>query len=325
MIQKRLVAAGLSKQAGKGAAATSPATFLLPVLGGSVLQVHIEQEAEAIAYSKRISPDENRLGVMGGAALRVRAYPRSIPAFLYGALGALATSGPVGGNYTHIATPADDLPYWTLFARMAAEYGLVPDCKIDQLTLSWSQRAPLEVEAVLLGRGPVLGAAAWSGTNEELGQPRFRGPGGTFKIDAASGVPVEAAVVGGRITIANNLAGIPLSKDVVPDDLFPGEQVIDVAFTLQPSDFAEWRKIVTGTAGGVGASSAPIYGSFEDTLVIDADTSLKFEGLRTAFLADFPEADPAGGAAEIELVGRVKQPVAGNAFTATALNQFVSY
>lgn len=320
-IQKRLSAVGLAKQTAKGAPAAAP-VYGLGVLGGSVLMIDVDQEAESIAYAQRVSPEENRIGVMAGANFRCRAHPRSVALLCYGALGAIVTTGV--GPYTHAATPAVDLPYFTLFARMGAEYASIPDCKIDQLSISWSERRPIELEVVMLGRAPALGAAAWNPTNDEVGQVKFGGPGGTFKVDAAAAAAV-APVSGGRVQISNNLAGIPLSKDIVPDDIFPGEQAIETGATLIPEDFAEWRKILTGTGAGTAMTQVPVYGGFEHTFV-DGASSLKLEASKTAFLADFPEADPAGGAAELELVGRVKKPTgATSALIVTIVNAVPSY
>lgn len=324
-VQKRIAFAGFAKQTGKGAPAASP-VYGLGTLGGSILLLPVDQEPDQITYSgdQRISPDENRLAINPGIGLRTRAYPRSIGLFLFGALGAIATTGVT--DYTHTITPAASLPYLTGWTKLGlSERAKVSDLKVDSLALSWSERSPLEVEATFAGITAALGEGAWTPTNDESGQSKFVPPGGSFKVDAASGTPVEAKITGGRVSIANNLIGIPLSKSLYPDDVYEGEQVLETTLTLMPDDFAEWRKAVTGTAGGLTPSNVPIFGSFEVVFTISATVELKLAATKVAFLPDFPEADAAGGPVEIELPGRIKQPAAGNAFTATLKNQTASY
>ena len=324
-IQKRIAFFGISKQTAKGAAAAA-ATFGLGTLGGSLLVVGIDQESDQITYSgtQRISPDENRLGINPGAGVRTRAYPRSIGLLLFGSLGAIATTGV--GPYSHVITPAATLPYLTAFTKLGtSEYARVPDCKVDSLRLSWSERSPLEIEATLLAISAELGAAAWTITNDESAQPKFAPPGGTFKVDAAAGTPIVAKITGGEITIANAISGITLSASLYPDDVYEGEHTFDVSLTLMPDDFAEWRKAVTGTGTGTAPANVPIFGSFETKFQIDANTHLTLAASRVAFFPDFPDADPGGGPVELVLPGRAKQPATGNAFTATLSNFVVSY
>ncbi|HXF72682.1 MAG TPA: phage tail tube protein [Actinomycetota bacterium] len=325
-VQKRIQFLGVAKQSAKGTPAASP-TYGLGTLGGSVLVLGIDQEPDQITYQqdKRISPDENRLAINPGAAIRTRAFLRSIGLLLYGALGSLATSG-VGPDYTHTITPALTLPYLTLWTQLgSAERAKVTDGKVDTLRISWSERSPLEVEATFVGASAALGEGAWTAANDETGTEKFIPPGGTFKLDAASGTPLEAKISGGEITINNNLIGIPLSKSQYPDDVYEGEQVLEVSLTLLPDDLAEWRKAVTGSGSGTSPSNTPVFGSFDLLFSLAANKQLQLVASKVAFFPEFPEGDPAGGPVELTVPGRVKLPSAGNAFTATLKNQTASY
>jgi len=320
-LQRRIAGAGISKQTAKGAPAAA-ATFGMGVRGGSVLMVDVQQENDGITFSSRVSAYDNRLGIVPGASIQTRLWPRSAGLLLYGALGSISTSG--AGPYTHTITPGATLPYLTAFAQLDTEYHKVADCKINTLELTWSERSPVEVTYELMGITYTGYTGSYTVTNDESGQSRFIPPGGVFQVDTNSGTPATAKIVGGSITINNNLVPIPLSAAIVPDDVFEAEASLEVELRLMPTDTTEWRKIVTGTAGGTAPTGVEIYGSFSEKFTIDASNDLTILGTRTAFLADYPEADPSGGPAELTLSGRIKKP-AGAALTATLINSVVSY
>jgi hypothetical protein len=322
VLQKRIAGIGLSKQSAKGVAGVSPATYGLGVRSGSILRVEIDQESDSISFSSRISGDENRLGVNPGAACVTRAWPKSVGLLLYAALGGDSVSG--SGPYTHAITPASDLPYLTVFTQLDTEYHSIADCKVNRLSITWNEREPLEVEMELAGITWTGYTAAWSATNDENGQSRFIPPGGIFKVDTSSTTPAVAAITGGTITINNNLVAVPLSVSTLPDDQAVAMQEIEYSLNLMPSSSVEWRKILTGAAGGTSAVGTPVYGSADCKFTIDASNDLQIASTRIGFLADYPEMDPSGGPAELTLNGRVKKPT-GAAMTATVINSVASY
>lgn len=322
VLQKRIAGLGISKQTAKGSAASTPAQFGLGVRSGSILRVDIDQESDAISFSSRISGDENRLAVTPGAACVTRAWPKSIGLLLFAALGGESVTG--AGPYTHTITPAADLPYLTVFTQLDTEYHKVADCKVNRLSITWNEREPLEVEVEFMGITWTGYTAAWTATTDENGQVRFIPPGGVFQVDAASGTPATAPITGGTITINNNLVPVPLSVSTLPDDQAVALQEIEYSLKLAPANTTEWRKIVTGSAGGTSPTGQPVYGSASSKFTIDAQNDLTIVSTRIGFLADYPEMDPAGGPAELTLTGRVKKP-AGAAMTCTLINQQATY
>ncbi len=324
-VQTRVAFFGLSKQTAKGAGASSPATFGLGTLGGSLLVIDVDQTPDEITYSadRRVSPDENRMGINPGASLKTRAYPRSIGLLLYGALGAIASTP--GAPNLHVITPGLTLPYLTIFTKLGANYAKVIDNKVDELKISWDERAPLEVEATFMGGMASLNQSAWTQTNDESAQAKFVPPGGTFKLHGSSGTPATAKITGGEITISNNSQVIPLSASQTPDDVFEGEQEFPVSLKLMPDDLTEWSRAITGADAGTSVASSPVYGSFEVKFVIDASNDLMLAASRVAYSPEYPEADPGGGPAELVMEGRAKQPAAGEAFTATLHNAIAAY
>ncbi|MGH2663688.1 MAG: phage tail tube protein [Actinomycetota bacterium] len=327
-VQTLIGLVGIAKQTGKGAAAASPA-YGLGLTDGKVFNVEIDQEPSRLTLggnpNDRIAPHAVRTGAHPGMAFTTRAWPRSIPLLWYAALGTLATTGV--GPYTHTASPGIDLPYLTGFGRLGpSEYMKLPDCKVNELTMSWDERNPLEVEADLLGLVPALGTAPWVPTNDETSQSFYGPQAGTFQLDVASAVPATAKVTKASLHVNNNLAEVPLSKSILPDDLLPAAQEIDGTITLMPDDLTDWRKAVTGAAGGVAVSEAVIYGSFSLKVVLDANTDLTLAGIRVPMMTELPDANAEGGPAEVELAFSIIRPTGGeNAFTAAGRNAVAAY
>lgn len=321
-LQKRIAGAGISKQSAKGVAAAT-ATYGVGVRGGSVLNMDVQQENDEITFSSRVSAYDNRLSVTPGQSIQTRFWPASGGLLFLGALGGDVVTGT--GPYTHTITPAATLPYLTAFAQLDTEYHKVADCKVNMLELTWSERSPVEIAYELMGITWTGYTGSYTVTNDESGNPRFIPPGGVFQVDTVSGTPATAKIAGGRITINNNLVPIPLSVSTLPDDVFEAEAALEVELRLIPTDTTEWRKIVTGSAGGTTATGTEIYGSFSEQFTIDANNQATISATRAAFLADYPEADPAGGPAELSVVARIKKPAASAAITAVIKNAVASY
>ena len=130
-------------------------------------------------------------------------------------------------------------------------------------------------------------------------------------------------VTGGKITVKRGAQAKFYSGAVEAGDVEEGRCDVEVALNLEPDDLAMWRTIVTGSASGGSVAEAPVYGSFELSFAHGSDL-LVVEAGRVAFLADLPEADPAGGAAQVELSG-ICYRVAGTPLTATLTNAQASY
>lgn len=331
MAQQKLVSyVGLSKQASKGSAGSTPATFGFGVKGGRIFDLPITSDYEELtlngATSDRFAPQINRTEAAPGAAFQTRAWPKTIGAFLLGALGADSVSGV--GPYTHVITPAMTLNYWTLFTKFGStpEYEKLADCVFDEVTIAWDQRNPVEVDAKLLGITPTFGAGGvWTATNDENNQDFFTPIGATLQLDTDSSTPVTAKIKAGSIKIANNLDPVIVSNAITPDDLVPALQTVEGTFTLVPDDFTDWRGIVAGAAAGTTLQSTTEYGAFSILLPLSPH-SLTLATSRCEFLAEYPESDPKGGAMELELAFRVARPTGGTAaFTATLVNATASY
>lgn len=331
-INKKLSYVGLMKQAGgaKGSGGASPATFGFGVLGGTVFETPIEQDYDDTTLpggtSDRMAPHLIRTAINPGMTFRTRAYVRSLGLLLLGALGADVVTG--SGPYVHAFEPALTLPYLTAFGKYGtAEYEKLVDVLVDELTIGWDERNPLEVEAKLLGLTPTMGAGgAWTATNDETLVSYIGPQGSTLQIDVDGAVLAAAQVKGASVKISNNLDPVMLSKSVLPDDLVPALQTIEGSITIVPNDFAEWRSILTGTPSGTAIAPAPVYGSFSLLNQIDSNNQLTLAATRVGFLTDFPESEPSGGQMEMELAFQVIRPTDGSdGCTFTLKNSTATY
>jgi hypothetical protein len=330
-VQKLVGRAGLSKQTAKASLATD-ATYGVGVMDGNVFEAPIEQDYEAFtlpgAASDRFHPAVNRTLIQPGMSGKVRAHPRLAPLLLLGALGGISTTGPVGNVYTHTIVPALTLPYLTHWGQFGpTKWVKTGDMKIDELTIAWEGTQPWEIEATLLAAAePDPTVSAPTVTNDETVQAYIGPNAGTFQLDVDGTTLAAEPVTGASLTIANNLDPIVLSTKIHPDDLQEASQTIEGTIKVKPADLHEWQAVLTGSPSGASLSAAPVYGSFSLKGVLDADNDLTLASTRAAFLVEFPESDPAGGATELELAFTVVRPLdASPAFTATMRNTVASY
>ena len=130
-------------------------------------------------------------------------------------------------------------------------------------------------------------------------------------------------MIAGSVTIKRDTEAKFYSGNIGAGDVWEGACSVEISLTVVPADMTEWKNVLTGATNGTSISGVPIYGSFEFAFAKGAD-SLKLAGANTAFMCDMPEADPEGGAAEVELAG-VAYRSAGTPMTATLVNTQVSY
>ena len=319
-IQSAIAQVGIAKQSAKGSVAASP-TFGHGVTGGAVMTVEIQQELSDLTSSKRMSSGVDRTGVMPGINFTGRCHSKSVGEYLYGAMGAVNTTG--SATYVHVFTLADDLPYLTAFGKLGSNIYSVADCKIDSLSLKWEGAKPVELD--VSGMGTVVGyPGAFNVVNDDTMASYFTGASGTFKLDVDSSTPVTASITAGEIKIGNSIEAIMLSGAISPNDVFPGRQEVEVTFDVVAANLDDWRTLLTGSSGGTSASATTVFGSFEMVFTNGSD-SLKIESAKCAFVCDFPEANPSGGPVTLSFAGMVVQTAAGASLVCTLTNTHASY
>lgn len=320
-IQSALALVGAGIQSAKGSAESNPA-YGHGITDGQVITVEVAQELESRTSGTRFAPSVNRTGVMPGMDFTCRAHPGSAGVWLYGALGAIATTG-ASAPYSHAMTLGSDLPYLTAFGKLGTDIYAVEDFKVDALEISWSENEPVEIAVSGMGTTIDLGATFSAGTDESAAT-YMRPAGGSFQIDIDGTTLAAAKVTGGSVSINNSLSPIMLSGSLTPSDVFPGQQAVEVSLDVTPENLNEWRTILTGSSAGTTVSSAPIYGSLSVQFT-DGTNTLTLAATKVAFTTEFPSADAGGGPVTLSLAGLVVIPASGSPFTATLVNSVASY
>lgn len=322
MLQKRLAKVGIAKQAAKGAVAAS-AAYDFGVTGGSVVQADVTEDDLNPTAASRVLEGVDRTFVVPGAGFDMIAMPGSIGLLLAGATGSTVTAGV--GPFTHTFTPAaDDVPYLTLFARYAADYLQVPDCKIDELELEFDGVGAVRAKVKVMGLNLVFLGAAYTvdanGDERVVGGNKLSTAGGALTIDG-----LAARITKGSIKIVNKLTAVQVATSVTPDELFPGQCEVTVSLTVLPDNLALWRKHLTGADAGNAISKAPFEGAIALEFLGVAPDALDFSAPRCAIALGMPEASPEGGPAEFAVEAKVLTPAAGAAYTFTLTNDVAAY
>lgn len=310
-IQKITAVSGVAKQSARGTLAANP-TFAHGLMGGSPLTVEPSQAPLEVTSGKRAAANMIRESSAAGADIQAPAYLKALGLYLLGALGSVTTTG--SGPYVHTYATGD-LPYLSVFAKgFGAEIQAVRDCKIDEITLKWDAAKPLELSVKAAGTVFSYPASFTPGT-DETGSDSFLIPvGGQFLVDVAGSTPVAARVVGGELTIKNNIETISGSASIEAADVFEGIQEHELKLVIVPDDLAAFRSTITGSANGTSVAASVPIGSVSLAFKENLGTGgLTVTGSKVAFLTSFPEADPKGGSVQLELAGIAVMPAAGTA------------
>lgn len=301
--------AGVAKQTQRGTLPANP-SFAHGLMGGAPITVEPTQSPLEVTSGQRAQTTIIREVAATSVEVSAPAYLKTLGLYLLGAMGTVTTTG--AGPYEH-AYATGDLPYLGVFVKgIGTEIEAIRDCKVDELTLKWDGAKPLEIS--VKASGTVFSyPAAFSPTVDETGSDSFLVPiGGTFEYDAIGSTLAAARVISGELTIKNNVAPINASGSIVAADVHEGVQEHSLKLTIVPDDLADFRKTVTGSASGTGVSETVPFGSVSLAFKENGGTGgLTVTGSKVAFLTAFPEADPAGGAVEIELAGQAVLPSGG--------------
>lgn len=324
---------GLAKQSIKGTAIANPA-FAMGMRGGEPFDVNIDSSVEerTTGTNFRMPVGSYRKGSFTAHKFRTRCYAGSTGLFLYGALGAISTSG--AGPYTHTITPGAVPPWLTTWSELdnggsAAIYKST-DTMIDELTLSWSGNEPPEFDVSMLGITPTFTGNTFVPTTNETnnlpGAGQYIAPGGgTFKYDIDSATAVAASIESGSVKIANTLTPLMLPGTLAPSDMLVEAQAITWSLEVLIANLDDWRALITGSAGGTTVSTADIFGSAEVKFV-DGSNNFTLGGTRIGWKATPLSVDPGNKAARMRFDGQeFLSSVGANTFTATVINTTTSY
>jgi hypothetical protein len=323
-IQDRITQIALAKQTSLGSPAAS-GTFQVGVSSGSVASVDIPEDQFDMSWSTRVAEGHDRAPVTPGIDIEYVAMPKSVGLLLLAALGNDSTAAS-GGNTAHVMTPANVLPYLTVFSRKGDEYHKVEDLRVNELELTWDTTKALKVKVngigcdfTFLGSSPFTAAA-----DERPADGVLKGAGGNFLVNG-----VGAIVKSGSIKISNGVNAVHGSDSQLPADVFPEKVDITVSLTIVPENTTLFRTVVTGTAAGSTVQTKPEYGSVTCSWTDGGSSTLTFNGRNVKFMTAFPETKAQGGPVEVTLEGDISVPSGGgavaNAVDFTLVNSVSSY
>ncbi len=321
-LNKALAFVGIAVQEDKDTVATDP-DFGHGVTGGKVIDIPVEQSTDDLTTGLRAPSHAFRERVAAAADYSTRAWPGSIGAYLYGALGDIDSNPEGATQYKHDIGLGDDIPYLTVFGTYNDDHVEVHCAKIDQLQIRWDGNRPLEVNVTFAGTDFDDDADAYTAAVSEVFDRYFTPIGGTFSVASTGDDPGEALVTGGEIVIANNIEAVFGSGVLTASDVGAGMCVVSTTLNVVVDDLDLWRETLMDEEG---LAKAPVTGSFkyefeceDDTLEISADS--------VPFTVPFPDADPRGGPVELVLSGEaLLAPGEPDTYvSATLINEVESY
>jgi hypothetical protein len=310
------------KQTVKGTAAVPALTsaYKMPFTGGNIAPTRetdrlTETDASRDAGQTYIASS----GVEGTPEFYVRDAAAAF--WLYAVLGAVATTG-AGPNYTHTLTPANTLPYITVWRDLSDTlYEEFRDCKVGSLSVSAEAGAPLTMSAGIQGlQATRLTAAPDTATPVPLQS------GTVYNYNDATvtlGGGATALVRSFDLSIENNLSR-QQTDNVVPYDVVEGMREVSLGFDLIFETLDEYNKFHYGGAAGTSIASTVYQTDALFTFSLGANNSIAFNLPRIVY-EEFDVAPDPGGDPIVVPVRAVAQRGGTPILTATVKNQVVSY
>lgn len=232
---------------------------------------------------------------------------------LEAALGAKATSGAT--NYTHTLTPANSLPYLTVYRQIGnLLFEQFNDIKINELTVSADTGSPLVVTMDVLGRSATRLTSAATVPAKSTQSP-YNMNEATVQLAGS----VTALVSSFDMTLSNNLQ-VQQTDDSVPYDLAEGLRELTLGFRMIFETLDEYNRFhyltTTGTAQGNTLSTVAANFSFSK----GANNSIAFDFPSLAY-EEFPvDPDPSGDSITVDVRARAQRS-GSPIVTATVKNQ----
>lgn len=321
---------GVARQADKKTPATQPA-FVHGLTGGQTFKLDRSVESADVSCGVRAGTDSYVSSITPGVDFETYGYADVIGLYLFSVMGNIVSSANTpGASHKHVVTLGDTLPYLTFWGRIGGEYTRTDGCKLDQLEMEFEGNKPLGFGITVIGMDAELGLAKFPGTVDPSCFAGYFVPtGGVFKLDTASGTPVEAPVTKGKLTLSNSCTAEPLAGMVTPGDVEEGKLSTSGSVTVKPQDMKLYRKMITGSETGTKPTGKMVYGSFEWNFTHSKNPNYKLvvSSARVPFTCDFPKVDPNGGAAELEFSfeGVGVESRGGSPVTATVFNDVEKY
>lgn len=252
-ISSRIGTCGFAVQASKGTPAAHPTVKAFFNAVPTVSPYNTEARF-AMTDANRDQGDifMSQIGVVGD--LPVYCHDGLMGFLWHAALGANVDSG-AADPWTHTATPANDLPYltiWRMVGNTITEQFV--DCKVTTLTIDGGAGAPLTAVVSIMGITPTFLAADDLTVNPFTASPYlFMDGAGALKIDTVA-YPIHAI----NMVVDNGLQ--PFQADgYTVDSIDPGPRTISGSYSVRfgsaiglPLDY---RKYFYGTDAGTAQTT----------------------------------------------------------------------
>lgn len=304
-ISSALGTVGLAKQTAKGSPAATPTVKLKLSASPSLMPIK-ERGRYVVTDTGRDNAGSytSRLGVAGEFSCYLE--PSALGLAFYLALGANADSG-AGPNYTHTATPANDLPYFTLFRSVGGViFEIWEDCKLGRLGIEGGAGSPYTMTLGVEGRQSRLQAADSALAALEPAGLLFMEGAGQFQIDTVARTIHRLA-----LEINNNVSPYQ-ADDYNAVDIDPGKREIGLTVATRFGGLTAWPDYHNFFYNGVAAPAAlsPVVATHAMQLLVARNANLSWQvNLPQVTYAGVPvQPDPGGDPIEIELACEVEKP-----------------
>lgn len=315
-ISSRIGTIAFAKQTAKGTAAASPA-FRLMLNGAPSLAPVKERGRFAMTDSGRDQGPGFTSGMRVEGDIPVYLHPDAMASLLYYALGANADSG-AGPNYTHTLTPANDMPWLTVW-RMVGNviFEKFTDVKVNALRIEGQAGQPytctlsvIGITSTKLASDPVLAAVT--------SQPYIYPESNTrLKVDT-----VDYRISAWSVGIDNGASGFQ-ADDYFYADIDPGGRTISASFQTRFTGLSDLPANYAAFYYDVGTALSPITGThaLDFTMQRDANTSVQLQAPQVTYAAVPVQPDPGGAPIGLEIACEVEKPAASAILTAIVKDQ----
>jgi hypothetical protein len=246
----------------------------------------------------------------------------SIGHWLYYCLGADAPTGSMP-NYTHAITPANVLPYVTVWRNIGDTlWEQYLDCKVGSINITADAGNPLTATLGIMGRSSTRLAAT-----PDNATPITIQSGAVYNFNDVTGAVVlaggaTALVSSFDLTIENNLS-LQQTDASVPYDVVEGTREISLGFDMIFADMVEYNKFHYGASAGTTQVATTWTTSMVFTFTKGANNSIAFNIPVIAY-EEFPvEANPGGDpiVVSVRAAAQRNTPI----ITATVKNQVAAF
>lgn len=311
-------------QSAKGTPATAPTTKLRLAAAPSLApQKELGRYAMTDTGQDQGDSYVSRLAVEGD--FQVYLHPDAAALLFAAVLGTNVDSG-ANPNYTHTATPADDMLWLTIWREVGGViFERYTDCKIGSLSLEGSAGSPLTATLGVVGvSSTFLDAGAEKTALLALASLSSKGyiypeAQGRIKVDT-----VAQRIHRISLGIERNASGYQ-ADGYGYDDVDPGGREVTLSYATRfvsgAIGIADYRTFYYGSAGGTTLSGVVTPKAFEVEFFRDADTAVKIALPQVVYAAVPVNPDPSGDPIEVEVACDVEKPTAGNIVTVTTKDQ----